>query len=126
MSISPYCFPGIKLDQNDKKKFKSSLKLSKYNVSKEEILEIISQECDVPLSEITTRCRKKEVVNARFIFCAVMKKHFTYSLTRIGGFVHRDHTSVIHAICEFDNRYKNEEHFKSMVNKIYSKIGIYN
>lgn len=126
MSISPYCFPGIKLDCKDKTKFKSSLRLSKYNVSKEEILEIISQECDVPLSEITNRCRKKEVVNARFIFCAVMKKHFTYSLTRIGSIVDRDHTTVIHAICEFDNRYKNEDNFKSMVNNIYSKIGIYN
>ena len=95
-------------------------------MSKEEILEIISQECDVSLSEILTRCRKKEVVNARFIFCAVMKRHFTYSLKRIGSIVHRDHTSVIHAIEEFDNRLKNEDHFKSMVNNIYSKIGIYN
>jgi len=126
MSISPYCFPGIKLDQNDKRKFKSSVELSKYKMSKEEILEIISQECDVSLSEILTRCRKKEVVNARFIFCAVMKRHFTYSLKRIGAIVHRDHTSVIHAIEEFDNRLKNEDHFKSMVNNIYSKIGIYN
>ena len=126
MSISPYCFPGIKLDQNDKRKFKSSVELSKYNMSKEEILEIISQECDVSLSKILTRCRKKEVVNARFIFCAVMKRHFTYSLKRIGSIVHRDHTSVIHAIEEFDNRLKNEDHFKSMVNKIYNKIGIDN
>ena len=55
-----------------------------------------------------------------------MKKHFTYSLKRIGSIVHRDHTSVIHAIEEFDNRLKNEDHFKSMVNNIYSKIGIYN
>lgn len=126
MSISPYCFPGIKLDPNDKKKFKSSLKLSKYNISKEEILQIISQECDVSLSEIISRCRKKEVVNARFIFCAVMKKHFTYSLTRIGDIVGRDHTTVIHALTEFKNRYKNEDYFKSMVNKIYNKIGIDN
>jgi chromosomal replication initiator protein len=126
MSISPYCFPGIKLDQNDKRKFKSSVELSKYNMSKEEILEIISQECDVSLSEILTRCRKKEVVNARFIFCAVMKKHFTYSLKRIGAIVHRDHTSVIHALNEFNNRYKNEDIFKSTVNKIYNKIGIDN
>jgi len=126
MSISPYCFPGIKLDLNDKRKFKSSLKLSKYNISKEEILEIISEECDVSLSEIISRCRKKEVVNARFIFCAVMKKHFTYSLTRIGNIVGRDHTTVIHAIGEFNNRYENEDYFKSTVNKIYNKIGIYN
>jgi len=126
MSISPYCFPGIKLDLNDKRKFKSSLKLSKYNISKEEILEIISEECDVSLSEIISRCRKKEVVNARFIFCAVMKKHFTYSLTRIGNIVGRDHTTVIHALTEFKNRYKNEDYFKSTVNKIYNKIGIDN
>ena len=126
MSISPYCFPGVKFDCNDKTKFKSSLKLSKHNVTKEEILEIISQECDVLLSDILTRSRKKEVVNARFIFCAVMKRHFTYSLKRIGAIVHRDHTSVIHALTEFDNRYKNEDIFKSTVNKIYNKIGIDN
>lgn len=126
MSISSYCFPGIKLDFNDKNKFKSSLKLSKYNISKEEILQIISEECDVSLPEIISRCRKKEVVNARFIFCTVMKKHFKYSLTRIGNIVGRDHTTVIHAIREFNNRYENEDYFKSTVNKIYNKIGIYN
>lgn len=126
MSLSPYCFPGIKFDIKDKKNFKSSLKLSKYNISKEEILQIISEECNVLLSEITNRCRKKEVVNARFIFCAIMRKHFTYSLIRIGGIVDRDHSSVLHAIGEFENRYINEEHFKFKVDNIFSKIGIYN
>jgi chromosomal replication initiation ATPase DnaA len=126
MSISPYCFPGVKLDCKDKTKFKSSLKLSKYDISKEEILKIISQECDVSLSEITSRIRTKEVVNARFIFCAIMKNHFSYSLKRIGSVVGRDHTTIISAINEFNNRYRNEEYFKLMVNNIYSKIGIYN
>jgi chromosomal replication initiator protein len=54
-----------------------------------------------------------------------MKEYFGYSLKKIGEFVGgRDHTTVIHSIREYKNRYQNEEHYRSMVNNIYNKIGL--
>ena len=39
MSISPYSFPGLKLDQKDKQQIKNNTKLLRYKITKEEILE---------------------------------------------------------------------------------------
>jgi chromosomal replication initiator protein len=65
------------------------------------------------------------VVNGRFIFCGVMKEYFGYSLKKIGEFVGgRDHTTIIHSIREYKNRYQNEEHYRHMVNNVYNKIGL--
>ena len=43
MSISPYSFPGLKLDQKDKQQIKNNTKLLRYKITKEEILEIIAE-----------------------------------------------------------------------------------
>ena len=46
MSISPYSFPGLKLDQKDKQQIKNNTKLLRYKITKEEILEIINAQPD--------------------------------------------------------------------------------
>ena len=71
------------------------------------------------------KTRKTEVVNGRFIFCGIMKEYFGYSLKKIGEFVGgRDHTTIIHSVEKYHDRYQNEEHYRVLVNNIYNKIGI--
>jgi chromosomal replication initiator protein len=123
--LSPYVFPGLKLTQKERENLKNSQRSLRYKMSKDEILEIIAEECSIKVSDISSKTRKTEVVNGRFIFCGVMKEYFGYSLKKIGEFVGgRDHTTVIHSIREYKNRYQNEEHYRSMVNNIYNKIGL--
>jgi chromosomal replication initiator protein len=123
--LSPYVFPGLKLTQKERESLKNSQRSLRYKMSKDEILEIIAEECSIKVSDISSKTRKTEVVNGRFIFCGVMKEYFGYSLKKIGEFVGgRDHTTVIHSIREYKNRYQNEEHYRSMVNNIYNKIGL--
>jgi chromosomal replication initiator protein len=123
--ISPYVFPGLKLDQKDKRNFQASLELFRKKISKEEILDIISEEFGVSSSEIIMRSRKRETVNARFLFCGIMKRYFGHSLKAIGEMVDgRDHTTVIHAITECEHRMKYEESYKESSNRIYKRIGI--
>jgi chromosomal replication initiator protein len=123
--FSPYVFPGLKLTQKEKENLKNSQRSLRYKMSKDEILEIIAEECSIRVSDITSKTRKTEVVNGRFIFCGVMKEYFGYSLKKIGEFVGgRDHSTIMHSIREYKNRYQNEEHYRSTVNNIYNKIGI--
>ena len=124
MSISPYLFPGLKLDQKNKQQIKNDSKLLRYKVTKEEILEIIANECGITVSQILDKTRKKEVVNGRFIFCGIMNDYFNYTLKRIGDVVGRDHTTVIHAIKKFKDRIRNEDYFRDLVREVYNKIGI--
>ncbi len=123
--LSPYVFPGLKLTQKERENLKNSQRSLRYKMSKDEILDIIAEECSIKVSDISSKTRKIEVVNGRFIFCGVMKEYFGYSLKKIGEFVGgRDHTTIIHSIREYKNRYQTEEHYRNMVNNIYNKIGL--
>jgi chromosomal replication initiator protein len=125
IKVSPYSYPGIKLSQKDKEEFRNAQRSLRYRMSKDEILQIIADECMVSVSDIVDRTRKKEVVNGRFIFCGIMKDYFGYSLKKIGEFVgNRDHTTIIHSVEKYHDRYENEDNFRNSVNTIYNKIGI--
>jgi chromosomal replication initiator protein len=123
--LSPYVFPGLKLTQKERENLKSNQRSLRFRMSKDEILDIIAEECSIKVSEIADKTRKREVVNGRFIFCGIMKEYFGYSLKKIGEFVGgRDHTTIIHSIEKYHDRYQTEEHYRSLVNNIYNKIGI--
>ena len=125
VKVSPYCFPGIKLSQKEKEEFRNSQRSLRYRMSKDEILQIIAEECMVSVGDIVDKTRKKEVVNGRFIFCGIMKDYFGHSLKKIGEYVgNRDHTTIIHAVEKYHDRYQTEEHYRMIVNNIYNKIGI--
>ena len=125
IKISPYSYPGIKLSQKDREEFRNSQRSLRYRMSKDEILQIIADECMVSVGDIIDKTRKREVVNGRFIFCGIMKDYFGYSLKKIGEYVgDRDHTTIIHAVEKYHDRYENEDHFRNSVHIIYNKIGI--
>jgi chromosomal replication initiator protein len=123
--ISPYVFPGLKLDGEDRRLVKSSFKHLKYKISKEDLLEMVAEECGVTTSQIVGRIREREIVNGRFMYCAIMNMSFGYTLERIGKLMDgRDHTTILHAVETFKDRYRNEEPFRITVNRIYEKLGI--
>ena len=122
VAISPYSFPGLKLTISDKRKILKD-RTNRVRLSKEDVLDIISNESGVGVNEIVSRSRKKEIVNARFIFCSIMKDHYDYSLVYIGELIGgRDHTSIIHAINQHRSRVKNEDAYRDLTSNIYQKI----
>lgn len=122
VAISPYSFPGLKLTISDKRKILKD-RTNRVRLSKEDVLDIISNESGVGVNEIVSRSRKKEIVNARFIFCSIMKDYYNYSLVYIGELIGgRDHTSVIHAINQHRSRVKNEDAYRDLTSNIYQKI----
>ena len=125
IQISPYVYPGLKLNSEDKRLVNETIKNLKHKITKEEILGIVAEECSVTPTQIISRIRKREIVNGRFMYCAILYRSFGYTLERIGEIMDgRDHTTIIHSIETFNNRYHNEETFKSSVDNIYQKLGI--
>ena len=123
--ISPMVYPGLKLTQIERDKFNEKNRPLKYKISKETIMEIVAQECGVSVGDIVGRSRKREKVDARHIFCAILKEHFGYKLEKIGQLVDgRDHTTIIHAVTMYKERLKNEDLYKEKVLRIFNVIGI--
>lgn len=117
--ISPYCFPGIKeIDRPAVSK-----KQKRGRVTPQQVMEIVAKNCGVTVDLIVSKTRKREPVDARHIYCAIMKKEFDYSLQNIGTFLsNRDHTTVIHSIETFNDRYETEEGYQQLVQKIIYDI----
>ena len=121
--VNPYVFPGLKVTEKEKTNILSTTIHGRYGINKEDLLEIISQETGITISEIMSRSRKREKINARFIYCAILKNNFGYTLTRIGELLDcRDHTSIRHAVQQYNNRLHTEESFRITVSNILNKI----
>ena len=120
MNISPYVFPGIKAEFLPEIKNRTRIKA---RITPEEVMSIVAKNYGITSSDILSRVRKREMCDARHMFCAIMKKHFRYSLKSIGEMVSgRDHTTAIHSIQTFNDRYKTEDGYKEFSDRVISQI----
>jgi len=122
--VSPYVYPGLKLLPTYKVGITQLAKSSRYNISDEMILSIISEVCEVSQEGILSRSREKELVFARHMFCSILKRYFGYTLKKIGSIVDRDHTTVISSIGAFRNRYIRDLGYREVVHTVYNRVGI--
>lgn len=121
--ISPYLYPGLRIDEVEKCTIMN--RYPRIKMTKETLLEFVAEECGVTVQDVVGKCRKREIVDCRHIYCGMAKKHLRITLTSIGellGF--RDHTTVRHALIKFRDRLETEESYRLKVSKLYEKLGI--
>lgn len=116
--VSPYVFPGIK-NQDEIKKIK---KFKRDRISIDDILTVIARNCCVNVSDITSRMRKREYIDARFIFAHMLYDEFKYTFEHIGEILGRDHTSIIHAVETHRERYHMYSEYKEVTDGIHEDI----
>jgi hypothetical protein len=121
---SPYVYPGLIVGPAIKNEIKKSARYYKFTLNKEEILEIISEECGVNVHDVMKKVRKTELVKVRHIYSAILRKYYGFSYPKIAEIMDKDHTTIIHSVDTFRNRYINEVDYRNLTNKIYDRIGI--
>ena len=67
------------------------------NISLETIAKATSQYFKIPLPDLKSKARKKEIANARFVAMYLSRKLLYATHEEIGKFYSRDHSSVVHA-----------------------------
>lgn len=122
--VSPYVFVGLNIGSATKAEIKKKARYNKLTLKKEEILEIIAEECGVNVNDVMKKVRKSELVKVRHLYSAILRKYYGFSYPKIGEIMDKDHTTIIHSVDAFRNRYKNEEDYRELTNKIYDRIGI--
>ena len=75
----------------------------KYHNNLESILNDVSDRMKIPMDELQGKTRKREVVDARFVFYRRAKRCTKASLSRIGMAVGKHHATVLHGIREAEN-----------------------
>ena len=71
-------------------------KIKKVDKNFDELLRIVCQESNVIPKDFFSRSRKREYVIARAMFCYFAYRELNQSLKKIGLYLNRDHSTVIH------------------------------
>jgi len=102
---------------------KEQLAEKKSNVSIDDIVQLVSGELNVKLSDIRSKKRTKDVVNARRISIYLARNLTPNSMPQIAVyFGMRDHTAVSHAMKKIAEIIENDENFKLQLEELSNKI----
>ena len=103
---------------------KDQLKEKQENISIDDIVKIISKEMNVKPSDIKSKKRTRNVVNARRIVIYLARNLTPNSMPQIAQYVGmKDHTAISHAMKKINEIIENDENFKVLLEEFSNKIG---
>jgi len=103
---------------------KDQIKEKQENITIDDIVKIISKELNVKPSDIRSKKRTKNVVNARRIVIYLARNLTPNSMPQIAlYFGMKDHTAVSHAMKKIKEVIENDENFKVLLEELSNKIG---
>ena len=70
---------------------------------------------------IATPCRKRELIIARAIFADIAYTKYRYTYAQIGRILHRDHSSVTHAVRTLANDCEQRPELKHLHRQVFNK-----
>lgn len=92
-------------------------------VGSKQILEAISGYYNLPLSELSGKCRKKEIVRPRQIAMYLLRKESNMSFPSIGEyFGGRDHTTAMHACEKIEKLLEHDEELVQELNFLRERL----
>ena len=92
-------------------------------ITAEKIIETVSVEFDVSVSDMKSKKRQKKIVEARQIAMFLLKSQLDLNLTKIGGlFGGKDHSTVISSIRKIESRINDSRIFKGEIDRVKQSI----
>jgi chromosomal replication initiator protein len=102
---------------------KEQIKEKRDNITLEEIIHVISKELNIKPSEIKSKKRSKNIVEARRIGIYLARTLTPNSMPSLASFFGmRDHTAVSHNMKKINELIENEEHFRLRLEELKHKI----
>lgn len=102
---------------------RDQIKEKRENINLENIVEIVSKELNVKPSEMKSKSRSKNIVEARRIVIYLAKNLTPNSMPQIAQFFNmKDHSAVSHSIKKINELIETNEYFKIRVEELKNKI----
>jgi len=102
---------------------KDQLKEKKENITIDDIVKIVSKELNIKPSDIKSKKRTKNVVNARRTAIYLARNLTPNSMPQIAlYFGMKDHTAISHAMKKINEIIENDENFKVLLEELSNKI----
>lgn len=74
----------------------------KFDMEMNDLLTIVSKATNITKREILGNSRKREIIQARGLFCYMSVRNLKKMTTTTGRFLNRDHSTVINAVRNYD------------------------
>lgn len=102
---------------------RDQIKEKRENINLENIVEIVSKELNIKPSEMKSKSRSKNIVEARRIVIYLAKNLTPNSMPQIAQFFNmKDHSAVSHSIKKINELIETNEYFKVRVEELKNKI----
>jgi chromosomal replication initiator protein len=102
---------------------KDQLKEKKENISIDDIVKLVSKELNIKPSDIKSKKRTQNVVNARRISIYLARNLTPNSMPQIAVyFGMKDHTAISHAMKKINEIIENDENFKVLLEELSNKV----
>jgi chromosomal replication initiator protein len=85
---------------------------------------IVSRLLNVPIDDIKSKSRKRELITARNLICYHYKTtRIDYTLEKIGHLIgNKDHATVLHGLKTYNNLYQTDKQFKELADKFNEQM----
>ena len=123
--ISPYAFPGIKrvdLPVTYTRIARQKKQLEETPITNDLIVSAIKEVLSIEVEDLQSRERFRTLVNARYIYAFFARTLLGSSLSEIGKFINRDHTTIMHALKCYKDFYDTDLAFKNLASRVRTKI----
>jgi len=102
---------------------KEQIKEQQENITMDDIIRVVSSELNIKPSEIKSKSRSRQIVNARRIVMYLARNLTPNSMPALAQyFGMKDHTSVSHAMKKINEIMKKDENFKVQIEELTNKI----
>jgi len=107
---------------------RTQLKLDQYDdnrlIKMEDVTKVVSEYYEIPVSDLKSQARKKEITHARHIAMYLCNKLIKSSTTtKIAEYYNRkDHTTVVHAVQKIKTLIKNDYQIHNQIQQLETKI----
>ena len=96
--------------------------LAKFTEFELEVMRICCEINKVSIGDFVLYSRKRELVETRFHFAAVLLIQFHYTYMKVGRLLGKDHSTIVHAIRQHCDFYDTITSYKTKYNQILNKV----
>ena len=93
-------------------------------ITPQHIMDVVCEHLNIKPEEIKSRKRNEEIVIPRQMVMYLCSKYTDYSSTKIGEFLNKDHSTVLHGVQKMEADIENDEVIKNKLDVIIKKLNM--
>jgi chromosomal replication initiator protein len=93
-------------------------------ITPQHIMDVVCEHLNVKPEEIKSKNRREEIVIPRQIVMYLCSKYTDCSSTKIGEFLGKDHSTVLHGVSKMEDDLENDPNIKNKVDIIIKKLNV--